>query len=798
MHLARYWAAAALAWLALPCAHAKEHRFNVRDDIVMTRFSYPDAVPSVPASNIAWPSPDGRWTAIVVSRGILSSDKIESRIVVFNTREAKEALQHPKLPLPQPRVIATVAAYPYGLAIRAHPPVIQDLRWSADNHAVYFKAVDADGNYQLCRARIDGSGLKALTPEDKDVGQFDIAGKTIVFTAADPGTHLIDPGRRINRDAVDITGARIQEVLFPHSVAARVTDRFRLYTLKQDDGLPVIHEVAHYQLLDIPELESIHPFRLSPKGNELIKLEPPESVPRSWTRYSPIAGSEQLRLTYGHDRRMLRADNVLRPLEYTLINLKTGQRTPLLRAPNARSLGYLADANLTVWSRDARHVLVTNTFLPLNSGQAENSASTYPCAIARVDFPSLTSRCLYFEKGNVRSGTFHIQNVAFGRTSDHVEVLLHNHSGKQILRRYTLHSGEWSLTSTQPLEVAVHSLHDLTERRRRHRPRMRIFIRQNLNDPPTLWMSNAAGRQRELWNPNPQFQHIELGQASYFRWKDSTGRAWSAVLLKPTDYVAGERYPLILQMYGYVKGQFMTDGLYPTAFAAREFASAGFVVLQIRKQPDTLSERDPQIALDGYRSAIKRLSALGMINPHKVGVVGFSWTCWYAVYALVHEPKLFAAATIADGLDNSYMQYKLFAVEYYPLRRQMNRIRGGGPWGAHLQHWVDAASEFHLDRVQAPVRIEAINPSSVLQEWGLYASLKLLHKPVDFIYFPNGTHIHQRPLERLESQQGDVDWMRFWLMGKKDSDSLQKAEYPLWEEMQQAQQNRTVNRGALP
>jgi hypothetical protein len=71
----------------------------------------------------------------------------------------------------------------------------------------------------------------------------------------------------------------------------------------------------------------------------------------------------------------------------------------------------------------------------------------------------------------------------------------------------------------------------------------------------------------------------------------------------------------------------------------------------------------------------------------------------------------------------------------------------------------------------------------VLQEWELYASLYMQHKPVDLIYFPEGTHIHQRPLERLESQQGNVDWLRFWLQDYEDPDLNKRSQYQRWREM---------------
>jgi DNA-directed RNA polymerase specialized sigma24 family protein len=46
----------------------------------------------------------------------------------------------------------------------------------------------------------------------------------------------------------------------------------------------------------------------------------------------------------------------------------------------------------------------------------------------------------------------------------------------------------------------------------------------------------------------------------------------------------------------------------------------------------------------------------------------------------------------------------------------------------------------------------AISSSAILEEWEIYASLRLQEKPVDLIYLPDGQHILQKPNERFASQ----------------------------------------------
>jgi hypothetical protein len=255
-------------------------------------------------------------------------------------------------------------------------------------------------------------------------------------------------------------------------------------------------------------------------------------------------------------------------------------------------------------------------------------------------------------------------------------------------------------------------------------------------------------------------------------------------LVKPVGYVAGKRYPLVIQVYNFDETQFLSDGMMPTAFAARALASAGIVALQVqRRLPHTFSPAEADAQLRGIESVIDQLAKEGIVDSNEVGLVGFSFSCWYVENALIKSPGRFRAATIADGLDVSYMQSHLWGVSNRSLEREFEAIIGSKPSGSGLANWFMLAPGFHLDGVATPVRLEAIAPVSLVGEWEIYSSLQMQGKPVDLIYFPFGQHIHQRPLERLESQQGDVDWFRFWLQGYEDPDSSKREQYLRWERM---------------
>ncbi|WP_263408852.1 hypothetical protein [Terriglobus tenax] len=762
-------------------ALSQQRAFSVVDDIAMVRFSDPSPEESDAAAKSASMSPDGRHIAVVTTRGLLDSNRIESRISVFAVSDIQRLLRDPLQKSIQPRLVATIASFPHHEQTVPYAPVIKDLRWSANGKLLYFRGESLRGAYQLYRANTDGSGFHRLTPETFSVNQFDMTNSRVVYTSARIGLTIPERGTILNADALDVTGSRLINILFPGQMASYEPERFTLSFFEKNESKTVPHHVPGFSVAELSTLLHFLPFRVSPDRRYVLLTAPAESVPDHWRQYDPAPSFEHRRLS-SNDPDLVKANNPLRPRRYSLIDLATGKLTPLLDSPNAWILGYFADSNNAAWADDSSRVLVTNTFYPQAPDEANASEQhPEPCAVASVDLPNLKPRCLFFETKHATSTSVHVDDVSFGHNRDEAQVLLRTGGAQYVVKTYVLQGKDWKpvaegpVMDTKPLTFGAPRTHSGSK------TPPRVFVKQGLNERPTLWAKDPnTGAARQIWDPNPQLQHVNLGEASVYHWKDESGSGWTGGLVKPVSYVAGQRYPLVIQMYQFHENQFLTDGTDPTAFAARQLASAGFMVLQIRKRPSVLSEEDPKVHLEAYRSAIKSLSDAGLVDASNVGVVGFSWTCWYVINALIKAPQLFRAATIADGLDNSYMQYLIFGPGPPVTHEQMDTIRGTSPFAAGLQKWVEDAPGFHLDQVQTPVRIEAINPSSILQEWELYASLAMQHKPVDMIYFPAGTHIHQRPLERLESQQGNIDWLRFWMQGYEDPAPRKRAQYERW------------------
>jgi hypothetical protein len=238
----------------------------------------------------------------------------------------------------------------------------------------------------------------------------------------------------------------------------------------------------------------------------------------------------------------------------------------------------------------------------------------------------------------------------------------------------------------------------------------------------------------------------------------------------------------VIQTHGFSSKEFLADGAWATANAARPLAAAGFAVLQVEDNHEhTETVEEAKIHVNGYAAAIDRLAESGLVDPRRVGIIGFSRTCWYVEESLLDSPKRFAAAVMADGVDQSYIQYMLTAPEF-PARESV-KYNGGMPVGGALDTWVKSAPGFRLSELKTPLRLQAISPGDVLFEWEIYASLRIQNRPVEMLYLPNGQHILQNPSELMASQEGDVDWFRFWLKDEEDRDPAKNAQYRRWEKL---------------
>jgi dipeptidyl aminopeptidase/acylaminoacyl peptidase len=175
----------------------------------------------------------------------------------------------------------------------------------------------------------------------------------------------------------------------------------------------------------------------------------------------------------------------------------------------------------------------------------------------------------------------------------------------------------------------------------------------------------------------------------------------------------------------------------------------------------------------------------GLVDPERIGIIGFSRTCFYVMETLTTVSIHLKAALITDGVMEDYFQYML---RPELLAEESNPMIGGPPFGKGLQQWLKRSPGFNLDKITTPLFIVAEGSDSLLTMWEPYAGLHYLHKPVDLMMLDTDEHVLTNPAVRLASQGSSVDWFRFWLQGYEDPAPAKAEQYKRWRELRQLQE----------
>jgi dipeptidyl aminopeptidase/acylaminoacyl peptidase len=727
--------------------------FTVADEIGLTLFGEPKGgTPEVSFS------PDGKYFAVWTERGRLDLNRPEDSLRFYRSQDVQTFLKHPDEP--QPPSPIWVVNHSAGKEGR----MISNWRWLADSSGVAFLNRMAGGTQRLVLADLRKKRIEPLTSIKEAVKAFDIHNRrNYVYTVADPTEYENRQAQR-QGPAIVGTGHPFYELVLPDNpvVATVFSARSNLFAVIDGRRSEVKNNDASFAFVGAD-------LALSPDGRSVITTLPFLEVPQSWeTLYLPPFATSPYRLHAGHLNMESGSGSVT---QYVRIDLKTGSIQALTEAPTSNTAGWPVIGGPS-WSSDSQDIVLPGTFL-----NTKDRAPSRPC-VAVIDLSLNERTCVELLKGHTETGVeegYHIvKNTRFlGGNKQSIIVSFYN-------RDWSLGSTEYRHTAGGTWQMARQIEGELQDAR----DGFEIKVKQTFNEAPLLVAANKL-ISRVIWNPNPQLSNLDLGEASVYMWKDKQGRDWKGGLYKPSSYESGTRYPLVIQTHSFVESEFRPSGAYPTAFAARALAAAGIIVLQVDEHCPAATPAEGQCAVSGYEAAAKQLISEGLVDEQRIGIIGFSRTCFYVMETLTTSRLHLRAASITDGVMENYLQYMLFYVDSYP---EADSIVGAKPFGDGLQEWLKRSPGFNLDKIKTPLLVAGEGPLSLLGMWEPYAGLRYQHKPVDLLMLNTDEHVLTNPLERMASQGGTIDWFRFWLQDYENPDLTKAEQYKRWRGLRRLQE----------
>lgn len=700
-------------------------------------------------------SPDGTQVLLVTEQGDLRQGVRRFSLLRYRTRDVLSFVQG-RSGRVTPDVLITLESASNADAIRA-------VRWLPDGETVTLLGIGSGNHPALYFIDTRTGEARQVSAQNGRILAYEATRDLNILSVATPRSGGED---RNDGPAMTVTTQGLQQLLgvdpgFDDALSRHV----ETFVYRAGQAQPV-------RLQEPPRTGFGTNLRywLSPDGRHAIGVRRVRRVPKAWEQYFQPLPAYRLRATQAADEVSMFVE------QYVLIDTTSGEVRPIVDAPLGVAVA-THSPEMALWLSDGRSVILTNTLLPLDvEDAAELARRRADPFVAELDLESRTltpitalppsqyvasgSKAVSFSsyRWNAREQVLSVQRRRSG-TGEPLPDL-----------RFVKRAGRWIQAGQVPSPARGSEAGG---------QRLVLSVAEDLNTPPHVVAADGVtGHKAELLELNPQLHTVKLARSRMLQWQDRRGVHWRAGLMLPVSFDPARRYPLVIQTHGFPADRFLIDGRYATVSAAQGLANRGIVVLQLEDHADVvLTPEEGPAMMAGYESAIDTLDERRLIDPQRVGLVGFSRTSYHVKYALTHSDRRFAAAVVADGFDAGYLQY-LTSLNLLPgvlSGNEQEALNGGMPYGADMKGWLERAPGFNLPAVHTPLRIEAIGHWSVLDEWEWYVGLKRLRKPVEMHVIAQGTHVLVKPQERYVSQQGVVDWFDFWLNGRERTEVVPDA-----------------------
>lgn len=145
-----------------------------------------------------------------------------------------------------------------------------------------------------------------------------------------------------------------------------------------------------------------------------------------------------------------------------------------------------------------------------------------------------------------------------------------------------------------------------------------------------------------------------------------------ARLMRPVNFHAGEKYPAVVMVYGGPHAQSIRNAWLGAGWD-QVLAQRGFVVWQVDNRgsagrghgfESALYRRFGEKELSDQKDGVARLLSLGIVDPARIGMYGWSYGGYMTLYSLLNAPDLFRAG-IAGAPVTNWTNYDTIYTERY-------------------------------------------------------------------------------------------------------------------------------------
>ena len=262
-------------------------------------------------------------------------------------------------------------------------------------------------------------------------------------------------------------------------------------------------------------------------------------------------------------------------------------------------------------------------------------------------------------------------------------------------------------------------------------------------DAPDYYATTLGFQEfKRVTDLQPRRREFNWGSAELVSYKSADGVPLRGMLIKPEDFDATKKYPMIVYIYERLSEgvhQFRLPGA-GTSINPTFYASNGYLVFL----PDIVytTGAPGQSALKCVLPAIQAVADRGYVNEAAIGIQGHSWGGYQIAYLITQTNRFKAAAAGAPVSDmvSAYggVRWGTGLPRQFQYEKTQSRI-GATLWQAPLK-FIENSPIFLADRVQTPLMMLHNDQDDAVpwyQGVEYYLALRRLEKEV-YLFNYNG------------------------------------------------------------
>jgi dipeptidyl aminopeptidase/acylaminoacyl peptidase len=304
------------------------------------------------------------------------------------------------------------------------------------------------------------------------------------------------------------------------------------------------------------------------------------------------------------------------------------------------------------------------------------------------------------------------------------------------------------------------------------------FVLDTPEWPPEVYVQDASSSPpRRITTTNPWLADVALGTSEVVTWTSSDGSPVEGVLLKPANYVAGRKVPLLVSAHGGPTGAH-TNGFKGGASPGQTWAAQGWAVLYPNPRGSTgygekwMRGNIPDWGGGDYRdimTGVDELIRRGVADSSRMAFEGWSYG-GYLTSWVVSQTGRFKAAMMGAGLPSLLSMAGTTDIPGY-IDTFFNGMPqyDGSIINPSIKFYLERSAISYTDKVTTPLLIlhgGSDERVPIGQPMEFYRALKDRGKIAELVFYPREGHGFTEYYHQLDRMKREYEWISRFTLGK--------------------------------